>query len=167
MKIRLYNVFEHRINTTTLPRNHSRGSKAVDHIWVSKYVLDNIAYTDIIPFGYLYESDHRGMFIDIDDSMLFNPEDSKLIYHDFRRLKSTIPKRIKKYIRSVKQCWSDQDIDKEYKTLLELCAISAPLTDIQIQLTNLDNAITEIFIQAERNCTKLRSHHLDVCDKLI
>lgn len=155
-------MFANRLDTTALPRTHSRGSKAVDHVWVSKYVLDNITHAGIAPFGYLHESENRGMFIEIDDTMLFHPEDSKLVYYDFRRLKSTIPKRIKKYMSHVKQCWGDQNIHDEYKKLLELCTNSAPVLDIQLQLTHLDNAIIEILIKAERQCTKLASHHTDV-----
>ena len=158
----LYNVFANRLDTTELPRTHARGSKVVDHVGVSKYVLDNITHAGIAPFGYLYESDHRGMFIDIDDTMLFHPEDSKLVYHHFWCLKTTIPTRIKKYMRHVNKCRGDQNIHDAYKTLFELCANSAPVIDIQLQLSHLDNLITEILIAAERQCTKLVSHHTDV-----
>ena len=121
-------------------------------MWVSKYVLDNITNAGIAPFRYLYDSIHRGIFIDIDDIILFRPEDSKLVYHDFRRLKSTIPKHIKKYMRHVRKCWDNKKINDEHKKMFELCANSAPVIDINLQLTHLDNAITDILIQAELLC---------------
>ena len=93
--IGLYNVFASKLDTKNLPRTHMRGSKAVDHIYVSKYVLDNIIYAGIAPFGHTYDSNHRGMFIDVDEKMLFNPEDVRVVYHDYRRLKSKTPKRVK------------------------------------------------------------------------
>ena len=89
----LYNVFQNRLDTDDIPRTHARGSKAVDHIWVSKYVLDNIIYAGIAPFGHTYKSDHRGMHLDLDESILFNHDDVQMVYHDFRRLKSKTPKR--------------------------------------------------------------------------
>ena len=94
----LYNAFKERLQTLKLPRTYSRDKHAVDHVWTTKFVLDNIIRTGIAPFGYLCESDHRGKFLDVDDTMLFHPEDYKIVYHDFRRLKSTVPKRIQKYI---------------------------------------------------------------------
>lgn len=50
----LYNVFKERLRTNALPRTYSSGKAAVDHIWTSKYVLDNIVRAGIASFGYLY-----------------------------------------------------------------------------------------------------------------
>ena len=122
--IGLVNVFEYRQNSTLLPRTYSRGSKAVDHIWVTPYLLDHITYAGIAPFGYMYESDHRGLFIDIDDTMLFEPEDVRLVYHNFRRLKSNVPKRAKRYMRIVDSDWKIHKITEKYFQLVELCAVS-------------------------------------------
>ena len=97
-EIGLYNLFQHRLETDNLPRTHARGSKAVDHIWTSRYILDNIIHAGIAPFGHTYESDHRGLYFDIDESILFNQDDVRMVYHDFRKLKSKTPKRVKKYI---------------------------------------------------------------------
>ena len=47
----LVNVFEYRQNNTVLPRTYSRGSKAVDHIWVTPFLLDHITCAVIAPFG--------------------------------------------------------------------------------------------------------------------
>ena len=99
----LYNVFQQRLETDTLRRTHSRGSKAVDHIWASKFILDNIIHAGIAPFGHTYESDHRGLFFDIDENLLFNNDDVRMVYHDFRKLKSKTPKRVKKYIKYVER----------------------------------------------------------------
>ena len=117
--IGLYNVFASRMDTNNLPRTHMRSSKAVDHIWVSKYVLDNITYAGIAPFGHTYGSDHRGMFIDLDEKMLFNPEDVRIVYHDHRRLKSRTPKRVKKYMKMLQTEWDLRKIKNKYMDLVE------------------------------------------------
>ena len=62
---------EERLGTSDLPRTHSRGSKAIDHIWATKYILDNIKHAGFAPFGHFYDSDHRGIFIDIEEKILF------------------------------------------------------------------------------------------------
>ena len=101
--IGLYNVFEQRLNHTNLPRTHVRGSKAIDHIWVTHHILDNISYAGYSPFAHTWDSDHRGLFIDVHDTILFQENDIKIVYNDFRRLKSTITKRTNKYIETVKK----------------------------------------------------------------
>ena len=65
-----------------------------------------------------------GLYIDIDDTMLFEPEDVKIVYHDFRRLKSNVPKRIKRYMRIVDSDWKIHKITEKYFQLVELCALS-------------------------------------------
>ena len=110
--IGLCNAFEHRLGTHDLPRTHSRGCKAVDHLWVTPFLLNNIVQAGIATFGFLLDSDHRGMFLDIDDSMLFEPEDVRLVFHDHRRLKSNIPKRIKKYMRIIESDWKVHKVNE-------------------------------------------------------
>lgn len=83
-EIGLYNVMAERLNNVDLPRTHVRGSHAVDHIWATKYILDNIQLAGIAPFGTHYHSDHRGFFIDIHENILFNKDDTTILYHDFR-----------------------------------------------------------------------------------
>lgn len=158
----LYNVFQHRMNTDDIPRTHARGSKAVDHIWVSKYVLDNIKYAGIAPFGHTYESDHRGMHIDIDESILFNHDDVRMVYHDFRQLKSKTPKRVKKYMKFVEREWQKQKIALRYLELVECCFEQGDKEKISSTLNDLDAAITNILTKAERKCARMSSHHLDV-----
>ena len=157
----LYNVFQHCMNTDTLPRTHARGSKAVDHIWVSKYVLDNIIHAGIAPFGHTYESDHRGMYIDIDESILFHHDDVRMVFHDFRRLKSKTPKRVKKYMKYVEREWKSKKIVLQYLELVEFCMASDDKVEISTRLNKIDETITDILTKAEKKCTRLSNHHLD------
>lgn len=46
----LFNVMEERLNTNNLPCTYSRGPQAIDHVWATKYLLDNIKYAGIAPF---------------------------------------------------------------------------------------------------------------------
>ena len=150
---------EERLGTSDLPRTHSRGSKAIDHVWATKYILDNIQHAGFAPFGHFYDSDHRGIFIDIEEKILFQEHESKIIYHEYRRLKSCTPKRVKKYMKKLKQEWDVHKIDKKYENIL-----STKFTDpllFEKALNNLDKQITEIMINAEKSCTNMSSHHLD------
>ena len=137
-KLGLFNVFEQRLDSRDLPRTHSRGSLAVDHIWATPLVLDHIVHAGMAPFGGMCESDHRGLYIDLDEKMLFQPDDVKIVYHDFRRLKSNMPKRVKRYMRLLMSEWKSQQIDLDHLKLMELCATSAPIEAIQDAANKLD-----------------------------
>ena len=76
--------------------NTYSGSDAIDHIWTTKYLLDDIAFARMVPFDTVYESDHCKMFLDIANSILLDQDEIKIMYHDFRRLKTGAPKREKK-----------------------------------------------------------------------
>ena len=155
----LFNVMEERMNTTDLPRTHSRGSQAIDHAWSTKYILDNIKYAGFAPFSHLYDSDHRGIFIDIDENILFQEHESKIVYHEYRKLKSCTPKRVNKYMKIMKQEWKLHKINEKFERLLEISGEN--LNSFEIELNKLDQQITEIMHHAEKSCTKMSSHHLD------
>lgn len=139
----LYNVFQHRLQTDDIPRTHARGSKAVDHIWVSKYILDNITHAGIAPFGHTYESDHRGMFVDLDESILFHHDDIKMVYHDFRRLKSKTPKRVKKYMKYVTREWKNKKITLQYLEIIESIVSNVDKDELSRKINDLDKCITD------------------------
>ena len=159
-QIGLYNVFEERMQTKKLPRTHTRGSEAIDHIWTTKYILDNIKRAGIAPFGFGYESDHRGLFVDIDDEVLFDKEEIKIMYHDYRRLKTGIPKRIKKYQKHIQKTWDMHKIDEKYDRLQEMISSGCKNDEVQKFINKLDKQISDILIAAEKKCTGVSSHHL-------
>ena len=106
------------------------------------------------PFGHGWDSDHRGLFIDVRDEILFQDDDIKLVYKDFRRLKSSIPKRTKKYLDSVNKNWKYHNIDKKIENLTTLDYTINPNQFI-LELNKLDTQINEILIGAEKNAQKL------------
>ena len=159
--IGLYNVMVERLGSTNLPRTHARGSTAIDHVWATKHILDNIQFAGIAPFGTHYQSDHRGFFIDINENMLFHKDDTTVIYHEFRRLKSTVPKRVTKYMKILSTEWETHKIDEKFEKLVQFCDGNDDIELVETRLNNLDRQITEIMTFAEKQCTSLASHHLD------
>ena len=80
--IGLYNLMEHHINTRDLPRTFNRGSQAIDHVFMTKHILDNTTYAGYAPFEEGYISDHRGIFFDLKEKALFPTTQSNIIHHD-------------------------------------------------------------------------------------
>ena len=146
------------MQTKKLPRTFSRGSEAIDHIWTTKYILDNIKRAGIAPFGFGYESDHRGLFLDIDDDILFDKDEIKIMYHDFRRLKTGIPKRVKKYKKHIQSTWKAHKIDEKYDKVHKMFSGNTPHEKCIQALNKLDQQITEILVAAEKNV--LVYHHI-------
>ena len=159
--IGLFNVFESTLNTKDVPRTHVRGSGAVDHIWVTKFLLDNIKRAGMAPFGSIYESDHRGMYLDIDENILFDKDEIKVTYKDFRRLQTSIPKRVEKYTKYLETAWRKHAIDKKFEQISTMSLENPDLNKLGEALNKLDKQITEIMTAAEKICTKVSSHHLD------
>ena len=69
--IGMYNLMENHINTKKLPRTFNRGSQAIDHVLMTKHLLDNTTYAGYAPFEEGYISDHRGIFFDLKENALF------------------------------------------------------------------------------------------------
>ena len=160
-EIGLFNVFEHRLETQTLPRTHARGTGAVDHIWVTKFLLDNIERAGMAPFGSVYESDHRGLYLDINADILFDKNETKIVFHDFRRLNTSIPKRVKKYRKQLIKTWNAHKITQKFDKLKSLFESSTDALVCEMEINKLDKQISEIMISAEKKCTSVSAHHLD------
>jgi len=60
-EIGLMNVLTSKIGED-LPRTYIRGSKCIDHIYVTPKVYDVIDKCGIAPFNYFQKSDHRGIY---------------------------------------------------------------------------------------------------------
>ena len=112
-KAGLFNLMEEKMGTKQLPQTHSRGSTAIDHVWATRHIIDSVSRSGYAPFGHLLQSDHRGLFFDIPENALFDADSLKIVYHDFRRLRSTIPKRTKKYLKHFESDWKSHKIDKK------------------------------------------------------
>ena len=78
---------------------------------------------------------------------------------EFRRLRSTVPKRVTKYMKRLEEEWDKHQIDAKYEKLLEMDCKDA--SSFEMELNKLDQQITELMVYAERKCTLLSSHHLD------
>ena len=102
-EIGLHNVLQQRLAPSSLPRTHRRGSQAIDHIWVTTSMLPSIEHTGFAPFNFIGNSDHRGMYIDVNLSQLLHFNIIPLQPIQNRRLQSKIPKRTKEYLKILKK----------------------------------------------------------------
>lgn len=135
--IGLFNILEARLQTSNLPRTHTRGSRAIDHIWATQYIVDNISYAGYSPFGHIWDSDHRGLFVDLKATVLFPTDDIRIVYSDFRKLKSSISKQTKKYMEFVSKNWDYHKIDHKFAKLKSL-EYDCKRLEFESQINKLD-----------------------------
>ena len=155
----LYNLMTHHLDTKELPRTFNRGKSAIHHIYVTRHILENIHRAGYAPFDEGFVTDHRGIFFDISDEILFPNDNLNIVHHEFRKLKSNDPKSVEKYLKQLDEDWTAHKILQKYKKLCQDFKNNGITDENVMNLNKLDQHITEIMISAERKCTHITSKH--------
>jgi hypothetical protein len=85
------------------PPTHSRGSKCIDYIFGSTSILQHVTSSGINAFYDLpyIHSDHRGLFVDINELALFGATLSTIIPPTPRKLISTSKGLVQKFLQNI------------------------------------------------------------------
>ena len=152
--IGLHNLMQTKLQTKTLPRTHRRGSEAIDHVWVTASLIPAIPTAGFAPFDFLGSSDHRGLCFDvnIDELLDFNVVPLQSMPH--RRLQSNIPKRVTKYLDVFTKKWKDFNISERFQQVQKKLK-DGDNTNLEADLNNIDQSITDAMRNAERKCCKV------------
>jgi hypothetical protein len=86
--IGLADVFSIRHPHLPEPATHIRGSRRIDYFLVSASVLPAVKAIGYDPFQYRITSDHRGMFLDLDNEILFGNQTQALAATPSRDIRS-------------------------------------------------------------------------------
>ena len=135
-----------------MPNTHKRGTKAIDHVWLTANLLQAVEQAGYAPFDKIIENtDHRGIFFDIDLGIILDHDVVNIQPAQFRRLKATIPKRVQKYNDLVSKGWTDQNIESRLDSLINMILNDGMTSTHEATLNNIDHNITEILRHAEKN----------------
>ena len=154
----MVNVLASHVHSPGSVRSFCRGSTIIDGVWASSSVANKIVSCGLAPFDYLYQSDHRGIFLDIDILDLLDARDVNVTSIPYRRLKCTIPKRVKAYSDEVTKKWLNHNIKTKIDKLEDMAKyIDDPgLYQSFVKYINIyDNEISGILSSAERNCCQV------------
>ena len=157
----LLNVLESNIMITQPTRSHKRGSHIIDGVWATPFIQEKSIACGLAPFDFVYPSDHRGIFIDIDILEILDARDIDITPPPYRRLKCTIPKRVDAYCKGVCEKWENhkikEKIDKleDMSTLLHFSEIKESFIKY---LNKYDMEINGIMSSSERNCCAVSRH---------
>lgn len=150
--IGLFNVLQRRLGSYELPLTHILGSKTIDHIWATIDVFEAVTAAGFAPFQHVLENtDHRGLFMDVN---LVEILDCKIVIlkpASRRRLQATVPACVKKYLEHVQKCWKSQNVEARTKQIIERVIEHGISPELEGTLNNLDNNISEIMKHAEKN----------------
>ena len=145
----LISIMQHRLQSEQLPRTHKLGSSAIDHMWTSGGVINAIDNAGIAPFDFIGSTDHRGMYCDIFLDEILDTSIIPLQALPHRRLKSTIPKQVHKYLEIVEKQWKEQNVDERYEKILTNSDYY-PNEILEKKLNDLDQSITNTLRHAEK-----------------
>ena len=154
----LINVMQEYLGERAMPRTCERGSQAIDHIWTTSNVYSQITQAGYAPFHFIKHSDHRGLFIDLKLRTILDNDTFHLQHIRKKRLRCSIPSRVKKYMENLQSKWELNNIEERFTKIQEAFDTNGANADNVETLNNLDQQITEIMIQSERKCSYVPSH---------
>ena len=118
----LFNAVNAKLGNQHNFRTYSLGSKIIDGAWASKPVLEAISSLAYAPFQYIAASDHRPLIIDINLKLLLDDHFPTLTQSQYRRLKSTIPKRVNLYVEKLLEKWDMHNMSLKVEQIEQLFA---------------------------------------------
>jgi hypothetical protein len=138
-------------NSTYHPPIHTRGSQCIDFIFGPPRLLDHIHAAGISAwFDQPWpNTDHRHLFVDIDEIGLFGATLETIPPPTRRVLTSKSKKSIEKFIENIQ---STNKIDDLLHKLKELSNTTEWTTDHHQALEEVDTTFTDVLLQAESKC---------------
>ena len=145
-----------QINEENKYRSYDRGKNIIDGAWMSCTLLPHITNRGIAPFYTIFESDHRGMYIDLNLKHILDSPPIEFQQLHFRRLQSSIPRRTKAYASIVQRRWKQQKVHEKIHHIVTNQS-SMNMEEVALFLNKVDTQIGEILTHAEKKCTNVSS----------
>ena len=154
----LINAVKDFVHTETTARSWFRGRHLIDGVWCTQSIRSNISSLGYAPFTFEIHSDHRGMYVDFNAIQILDENDAALTPLPYRRLRSSIPKRVQKYVDAVGDSWFIYNIYDKVNQLEDSFKRDGP-TETNIQLLNaVDDEIGKILQLSEIKCCNVSRH---------
>ena len=157
----LRNVYEGYINKDAEARSWFRGRTVIDGAWCTQAVHSNIRAVGLAPFYFVHHSDHRGLYFDFDVRMVLDNHEVELLPLPYRRLRSSVPNRVKKYIEKMQDGWWLHNISEKIETIDYYFDQNGHTEDGEAMLNKIDEEIQKIFSISEKKCCNVGRHDDD------
>jgi hypothetical protein len=138
-----------------LTATHADGSTPIDCILGSSKISDHVIRAGYTEFYEVLESDHRGLFIDIDAEAFYGSKNQDITRPAARMLKSTDKKTVAKYLRLVKEQLGDVP-----KILKDIDETAQSPEEAKARYDTIDDKLGDIMIEAEEKSATPRKDSL-------
>ena len=132
-------------------RTHNRGNSVIDGVWSTYHFSMKISAMGLAPFDFLFPSDHRGSYIDFDIRDFLDNTNISVLPAPYRRLKSTIPKRVTEYSKRALYLYEEHKLELKLQQLPAFIQ-TISVSDKEILFNKLDKEIHDILTHSERKC---------------
>ena len=154
----LINLFQEKLGDD-LPKTFKRGQKAIDHVFMTPNVYPFVIRAGMAPFDFCLHSDHRALLFDININEFLDPDINIVTPFNRRRLKATVPSRMKKYLQHLGKKWKEHKIEERIQRIENVLLKTAPKDQLTKELNDVDELITGLMRHAEKKCAKTGQHH--------
>jgi hypothetical protein len=148
----LIDVHTSRHNESATTATYARGTKKIDYILMTPELLPLVRRSGMLPFYSGINSDHRGLFIDIDSKALFRGQIAELYYHHERILSSKFPKAVATYKTELWKQLKAHSIPQRSEAI-QSNSEKGYRTSVE-ELNNIANTVQAAMISAEKKCQK-------------
>ena len=155
----LSNVYDGFISKDTDARSWFRGKTIIDGAWCTPLVKNNIQAVGLAPFYFIHPSDHRALIFDFDVRMVLDDNEVELLPSPYRRLRSSVPSRVKSYSTLMEDGWFMHNIQEKIDDIEGLFYREGSSPEAIEKLNNLDTVIQSIFNNSEKKCCNVGRHN--------
>ena len=156
-KIGMTNIVKERLVNKNECRTQNRGKRVIDGVWMSYTLVPYITKVGAAPFSVLFDSDHRGIYVDISLKHILDTPEIEFRQVQFRRLQVSIPKRTQLYVEKVQTKWNQHKL-KEKIERLNKDYVNMSTKELERDLNQIDKQIGEILAYAEKKCTSVNKN---------
>jgi hypothetical protein len=138
------------------PNTYSRGSKRIDYIFVSPSILDHVDICGIQPFHSVINSDHRGLFVDLDLKGILGGEMASIVPPKLRGVSSKTEEP-GKYILALHKHLTANNVFRKSVGVFEAARQYHRVpADLVTTINKFDRTITQGMLLAEIRCRRKR-----------
>ena len=135
--------------------SHERGTKVIDHIGVHNISASSILKSGQLPHGMVFaESDHRGVFVDIDYKSELHMAVEETHERPGRRLTAKNKRWLGVYLKELHERLEKCNVYKRVQNLWSTIERGTITRKQRSEFENLNKYITESMLAAERKIPK-------------
>jgi hypothetical protein len=140
-----------------VPNTHARGSAQIDFPLITAGLDKHVIYVGLL-YRYILQSDHPGMFVDLQIAGIFGQHPEKLSPHQFRNLKLDDPRISDKYRKILHKQFEHHNVYRPVKDISVRGKYETWNIMDETIYEKLDADISNAMKHAERMCNLHKVH---------